>query len=500
VGKFVRGLLRRIKSGFPGAVAPSPPRAFDRDWYVKQNPDVTERGVDPVEHYRRYGRDEGRTPGPQLLSSPRIEADWRFLADAAAGPVAKSRPDSGEAAVRSAETPRSATLRDNASRLNIVIVNHGSYDNNSAIHINGFANALIGLGHRVVVSATGAVTDAGDFGVPRFRAVPHQILREWPQSVADYFSGAGTGGPDLVHCWTPRQNVYETARGMIEHYQCPYIVHFEDNEAAVVRAYESDSRRRGGPPPAKIAAAQEFVRGASAATIIVDALKEIMPAGLPHHLLEPGVDGDVFAPGLYSAERERLCSALAVPADARITVYPGNIHPANYEDMFSLYAAIHALNERGHKVHLIRTGIDSVGAIDSRFVELSGRYVTNLGFVRRQWLVELFKLADFFVQPGGPDDFNRYRLPSKIPELLAMGKPVVLPKTNIGLLMQDRGNALLMERGDAPEIADCVEALLADPDLARRVGQGGRRFAVEHFSWGRSALGLEAFYRRVLNR
>jgi hypothetical protein len=31
---------------------------------------------------------------------------------------------------------------------------------------------------------------------------------------------------------------------------------------------------------------------------------------------------------------------------------------------------------------------------------------------------------------------------------------VVLPNTNIGLLMHDRINALLMQRGDAAEIAE----------------------------------------------
>jgi glycosyltransferase involved in cell wall biosynthesis len=197
---------------------------------------------------------------------------------------------------------------------------------------------------------------------------------------------------------------------------------------------------------------------------------------------------------------ERLCDALGVPSDARITVYPGNIHPANAADMFGLYVAVRALNVLGNKVHLIHTGINSVPVVDPRFAELASRNVTNLGFVRRDWLIEILRLADFFVQPGRPDDFNRYRLPSKIPELLAMGRPVVLPNTNIGLRMQQRADALLMQRGDAAEIAECVEELLTDPALAEKVGQGGRRFAIEHFNWERSAKQLERFYREVLRR
>jgi glycosyltransferase involved in cell wall biosynthesis len=64
--------------------------------------------------------------------------------------------------------------------------------------------------------------------------------------------------------------------------------------------------------------------------------------------------------------------------------------------------------------------------------------------------------------------------------------------------MDDRMNALLMQRGDAAEIAECVEVLLTDSALAARVGQDGRRFAIEHFNWQRSAEGLESFYRVVL--
>jgi hypothetical protein len=91
---------------------------------------------------------------------------------------------------------------------------------------------------------------------------------------------------------------------VVERYGCPYIVHFEDNERAVAEAYESYGKRRkvGGaktPPAAKPdAAADAFVRGAVGATIIVEALKKVLPVGLPCHLLEPGVDSDLFAPGL----------------------------------------------------------------------------------------------------------------------------------------------------------------------------------------------------------
>jgi glycosyltransferase involved in cell wall biosynthesis len=512
-GAAVRGLigiLRKVK----GAIRW--PRYVDRDWYLKQYPDVRNSGLDPFDHYRWFGRREGRIPAPGFIGgrtkamppSARIDVDWKFLKKATAGAnegkeqLTRPRPrdatpDGAVVNVRGYGLS-DALAPGRAAAMKIVIINHGSYDNNSAIHITGFANALVALGHRIVVSAAGKSTDAGDFGIPRFRCIPHQSLSDNPSILTEYFRSAG---PDLVHCWTPRQIVRDVASAVIERYGCPYVVHFEDNEMAVAEAYESlgkPRKWRDARTASPVTAVDAFVRGAAGATIIVEALREVLPDGLPCHLLQPGVDGDLFAPGLHGAERERLCSALAVPSDAWLTIYPGNMHPANYEDMFSLYAAIHAINARGHKVHLIRTGVDSAGLFEPKFIELAGGYVTNLGFVNRNWLIDLLKLADFFVQPGGPDKFNSYRLPSKLPELLAMGRPVVLAKTNVGLLMDDRMNALLMQRGDAAEIAECVEVLLTDSALAARVGQDGRRFAIEHFNWQRSAEGLESFYRVVL--
>jgi hypothetical protein len=44
------------------ALIPEEDAAFDRDWYLGAYPDVAAAGVDPFEHYKRYGKGEGRHP------------------------------------------------------------------------------------------------------------------------------------------------------------------------------------------------------------------------------------------------------------------------------------------------------------------------------------------------------------------------------------------------------------------------------------------------------
>ena len=52
---------------------------------------------------------------------------------------------------------------------------------------------------------------------------------------------------------------------------------------------------------------------------------------------------------------------------------------------------------------------------------------------------QLLVAADILVQPdGSPGPFNDYRFPSKLPDFFASGRPVVLPKTNIGLYLSER--------------------------------------------------------------
>ncbi len=65
-----RDPARDISSGGAQAVAAAasaqqnPYALFDSDWYLAQNPDVRKAGVNPLEHYVRFGAAEGRDPNP----------------------------------------------------------------------------------------------------------------------------------------------------------------------------------------------------------------------------------------------------------------------------------------------------------------------------------------------------------------------------------------------------------------------------------------------------
>jgi glycosyltransferase involved in cell wall biosynthesis len=97
------------------------------------------------------------------------------------------------------------------------------------------------------------------------------------------------------------------------------------------------------------------------------------------------------------------------------------------------------------------------------------RHVVRVPLQPRSEVPRYLGLADVLVQPGRAGAFNDYRLPSKLPEFFATGRPVVLPATNLGTVAADGEECLLLRRGDALEIAAVVERVLDDGELRERL-------------------------------
>ena len=66
-------------------------------------------------------------------------------------------------------------------------------------------------------------------------------------------------------------------------------------------------------------------------------------------------------------------------------------------------------------------------------------------------------------------------IPNKAFQAIASGTPLVTADTPAAReLLADGESALLVRPGDPAGLADAVSRLAADPELARRVGAGGR--------------------------
>lgn len=384
--------------------------------------------------------------------------------------------------------------------MNILFVNYGDFTTNSLNHLAGFASALADLGHACAIAVPADRETVAAVPAPRFIAVTYAEALAAPPFP--------DGRPaDLLHAWTPREGVrkFVLAHQRL-HPATRVLVHLEDNEEHLIEAF-------GGQPIATLRdmPQQRFpfpmvdglshpirhrhlLRLADAVTVINDRLREFVPAGRPVNLLLPGVDFQLYAPRPADPALRR---ELGLRDAERVIAFTGSVTFANAAEIAELYRAVRQLNTDGCPTRLLHTGhphphFAAALEFDPATIAL------ELGFIPKERLPALLALADVLVQPGAAGPFNDYRLPSKLPEFLASGRPVVLPAANVGRELTDGTEALLLRDDTAAEIVRACRRVFADPALAARLGAAGAAFARARFDLHANTAGLAGFYTRIL--
>jgi GT2 family glycosyltransferase/glycosyltransferase involved in cell wall biosynthesis len=387
--------------------------------------------------------------------------------------------------------------------VNLLFVNYGDFTTNSLNHIAGFASALTARGHACAVAVSHGKDTLRVIPNPNFRAVTYEEALADPAGLFPDRRPA-----DLLHAWTPREVVRKFVIAYERLAPTRLIVHLEDNEEFLIESYlgrplaELRSMLDGEfpadipdrlPHPLRY---RNLLRLADGITIIVDELRRFVPPQIPAETIPPGVDFAFYQP---QPADPAFRAELGLSIDEKVLVFTGGNTHANEPELRELYHAVHLLNQRGLRTRLVRTGIYSPEFLKTLDFDAS-TFILDLGFVEKTRLPKLLALADVLVQPGHPGPFNDYRLPSKIPEFLAMGKPVVLPAANVGLALRDGEDALLLRSGSAGEIADACARLFTDPVLAAKLGQNALSFAHGHFNLADNTTRLADFYTATLNR
>ena len=389
--------------------------------------------------------------------------------------------------------------------MNILFVNYGDFTTNSLNHIGGFANTLCAAGHACVVAVPDRKETLRHVAAPLFIAATYEELLTQPKVFPD-------GRPaDLIHAWTPREGVRKFVLAYQRRLAAParLLIQLEDNERYLIESYTGKTFAElrdaplaetekwlvdGLPHPIRH---ESFLRTADAITHIIDRLAEFAPAGTPTHLLFPGVDFSAYRP--QSAD-DHLRREIGVQPGEKVIVFTGSNTFANEPELRELYVAVALLNQRGIPTRLVRTGFNSPQFIAGLSDDLK-KHALDLGFVEKAKLPRLLALADVLVQPGRPGAFNDYRLPSKLPEFLASGRPVVLPPTNLAALMHDGREALFLPASGTPaDIADACARLFTDASLRAQLSEHGPRFAHQHFDLAANSRRLLAFYQGTVDR
>lgn len=384
---------------------------------------------------------------------------------------------------------------------NVLFILYHDFTSNSAYHVHSFANCMAGLGWNCAVTVPNHKDSIGKIGTKPLYS--YSEFADLEHSGPKFPDGRG---PDIVHCWTPREIVRRFYDRMPALHQARLVIHLEDNERLIAsrslkRSHDrltklrmQDLDRLIAPNISHPIRSEQFLERAAGATVIMRTLEELLPEGKPSIELWPSADEDLFGPQPIDWN---LRQKLGVPRNSTAIVYTGNVHAANASEVRSLYLAVAILNREGHPATLIRTGRDFcefLGA-DDRWAR---KHSIELDFVDRKEIPSILSAANIFVQPGRPGPFNDYRFPSKIPEFCAIGRPLILPASNVGLAMRHLEDAYVLPEATGLAIASAVRAIREDPRLEVRLTAGALRFRAEELSWRRSTAKLETFYKGLL--
>lgn len=237
---------------------------------------------------------------------------------------------------------------------------------------------------------------------------------------------------------------------------------------------------------------EHFRSYAQGTTVINHILRQkALGLGLPADkilLLYNGVDVAAIRPQNQLAVRQRL----GLPPDAPIVAYTGAIFQRDAELMAAAFDQLHAQNPA---VRLLLVGYCNI-AVEEMVREKTAVFRT--GPVSAAQLADYLAAADLGWLPLRNSGANRGRLPMKLLDFMAAGKPLVV--TDVG----DQGR-LVREKQlgwvapDKPaQLAQTVLEALANTAVCQQIGQHARRIAETEFTWEVITDQLETFYQQVV--
>ena len=184
---------------------------------------------------------------------------------------------------------------------------------------------------------------------------------------------------------------------------------------------------------------------------------------------------------------------LGITAADRLIVHVGNIRPLKGHRNL-VRAATHLDRDQ---VHIVSIGgeknpgdLEDIRAYAA--AEGVGDRIRFLG--RREDAIRFMAAADIYVNPADVEG-----LPVSILEALSLGRPVVATAVGgVPSIIRDGETGLLVPPGDAVALAERIETLLANPELAAGLGDKGHDLVASQFSLEAMVRATEAVYEEVL--
>lgn len=153
----------------------------------------------------------------------------------------------------------------------------------------------------------------------------------------------------------------------------------------------------------------------------------------------------------------------------------------------------------------IRFVFAGVGADREKLIHAARqRKLTNMEFLPMQdkeSMPAFYASADICLVPLKRRDVFLYNIPSKMFEIMACGRPMILGVLGQAKALLEAADAgLCVEPEDAAAYRDAIVRLAEDPGLRQRLGENGRRHVVAHYGRNRKAEDFVTCFQNVTCR
>jgi len=190
-------------------------------------------------------------------------------------------------------------------------------------------------------------------------------------------------------------------------------------------------------------------------------------------------------------ECERFPVERGITPDGRRVIFTGNLAP--YQGVDLLLKAFARLRGRRPDVRLMIVTDSSFAPFEALAQQLGVRDAVDLCQVSFPQQPALLAAAAVAVNPRVHCD----GIPQKLLNYMAAGMPIATFEGSGGPVRHEV-TGLRVPNGDTAAMADAMERLLTDRELARKLGDAAREQARRDFSWTQVAARVEDVYREVI--
>ena len=211
-------------------------------------------------------------------------------------------------------------------------------------------------------------------------------------------------------------------------------------------------------------------------------------------IVYPGVDVSVFRPGLDTAG---LRESLGIGPDDKVVFSVGRLSRRKGFDQ--MVRAVAQLRDQGLALHYVIAGIgEDADYLDSLIREHNAQGVVHrIGAVSEADLPRWMNACDVFAMPNREINGDNEGFGMVFIEAAACGKPVLAGDaggTGSAVLHEETG--IRVNGANIEEVVTGMRCLIADRDLALKLGQIGLKRVRERFAWEQVTQATQAMMKK----